>query len=103
MVPLEGADGFDRVLHCAETIARLALPREPSLFTLDMRRARRRGKILIDVHRNHRGATMASAYSVRERPRAMVSTPLDWSELARDVRPEEFHMANMGLRVTSRV
>ena len=73
----------------------MARTREPSLFTLDMRRARRRGKILIDVHRNHRGATLISPYSVREHPLATVSTPLEWAELERPMYPEDFHMKNI--------
>jgi bifunctional non-homologous end joining protein LigD len=102
MVPLDARETYDRVLTCAETIARLAIAREPSLFTLDMRRARRRGKILIDAHRNHRGATLVSPYAARERPGAPVSTPLEWSELERDVRPDDYHMGNLMLRLATR-
>jgi bifunctional non-homologous end joining protein LigD len=95
MVPLATVHSFDQVLTAAETITRMARTREPSLFTLDMRRARRRGKILIDVHRNHRGATLISPYSVREHPLATVSTPLEWAELERPLYPEDFHVKNI--------
>ena len=64
------------------------------LFTLDMRRARRRGKILIDVHRNHRGATLVGPYGAREYPGAPVATPIEWAELERPLYPEEFHVRN---------
>ena len=94
MVPLAPVHGFDQVLAAAETITRMARQREPSLFTLDMRRARRRGKILIDVHRNHRGATLVSPYAVREYPGAPVSTPLEWHELERGIYPEDFRLVN---------
>jgi bifunctional non-homologous end joining protein LigD len=94
MVPLSPVHGFDQVLAAAETITRMARQREPSLFTLDMRRARRRGKILIDVHRNHRGATLVSPYAVREYPGAPVSTPLEWPELERGIYPQDFHLRN---------
>jgi bifunctional non-homologous end joining protein LigD len=102
MVPLAPSHSFEQVLTAAETITRMARTREPSLFTLDMRRARRRGKILIDVHRNHRGATLISPYSVREHPLATVSTPLEWAELERPVYPEDFHMKNIAERLRSR-
>ena len=95
IVPLAPVHSFDQVLTAAETITRMARTREPSLFTLDMRRARRRGKILIDVHRNHRGATLISPYSVREYPLATVSTPLEWAELERPLYPEDFHVKNI--------
>ena len=101
IVPLAAAHSFDQVLTAAETITRMARTREPSLFTLDMRRARRRGKILIDVHRNHRGATLISPYSVREHPLATVSAPLEWSELERPIYPEDFHLKNIQDRLRS--
>jgi bifunctional non-homologous end joining protein LigD len=102
IVPLGPSHSFDQVLLAAETITRMARTREPSLFTLDMRRARRRGKILIDVHRNHRGATLISPYSVREYTQAPVATPLEWPELERALYPEDFHLRNIRDRLAER-
>lgn len=102
MVPLTPTHTFDQVLTAAETITRMARTREPSLFTLDMRRARRRGKILIDVHRNHRGATLVSPYSVRENGTATISAPLEWSELERAVYPDDFHLRTIRERLAQR-
>jgi len=99
MVPLATAHSFEQVRTAAEVITRLARTREPRLFTLDMRRARRRGKILIDVHRNHRGATLVSPYGVREYAGATVSTPVEWPELERALYPEDFHVRNMRERL----
>jgi bifunctional non-homologous end joining protein LigD len=94
MVPLAPSYSFEQVRTAAETITRLARTREPSLFTLDMRRARRKGKILIDVHRNHRGATLVSPFSAREYTTATVSMPLEWPELERALYPEDFNVRN---------
>jgi bifunctional non-homologous end joining protein LigD len=101
MVPLEPVHSHEQVLAAAETVTRMARTREPSLFTLDMRRARRRGKILIDVHRNRRGATMISPYSVREHT-PTVSTPLEWPELQRATYPEDFHLGNVRERLAQK-
>jgi bifunctional non-homologous end joining protein LigD len=95
LVPLRPEYSFAQVRTAAETITRLARVREPSLFTLDMRRARRRGKILIDVHRNHRGATLVTPWAVREFATATVSTPLEWPELERSIYPEDFTLATI--------
>ena len=95
MAPLTPTHSFEQVRTAAELVTRLARSREPSLFTLDMRRARRRGKILIDVHRNHRGATLVGPYCVREYAAATVSTPLEWPELERALYPEDFHVRNI--------
>jgi bifunctional non-homologous end joining protein LigD len=102
LVPLEPVYTYDQVFTAASAITRLARHREPSLFTFDMRRARRRGKILIDVLRNRRGATLVSPYSVREYPGATVSTPLDWSELEGRAYPEDFHLRNVRERLAER-
>ncbi len=102
LVPLEPAHSFEQVLAAAETITRMARQREPSLFTFDMRRARRRGKILIDVLRNRRGATLVSPYAVREFPGAPISAPLEWSELERGIYPEDFHIGNIRERLRAR-
>ncbi|HXG15333.1 MAG TPA: non-homologous end-joining DNA ligase [Calidithermus sp.] len=99
LVPLAPVYSWEQVLTAAETITRLARQREPSLFTFDMRRARRRGKILIDVLRNRRGATLVSAWAVREYPGAPVSAPLRWSELEKSIYPEEFHFGNIRQRL----
>jgi bifunctional non-homologous end joining protein LigD len=99
MVPLEPVYSFEQVYTAAETITRMARQREPRLFTFDMRRARRRGKILIDVLRNRRGATLVSPFAVREYPGAAVSAPLEWAELERSVYPEDFHMGNIRERL----
>ena len=100
MVPLDPVHSFEQVRTAAEVVTRLARTREPTLFTLDMRRARRRGKILIDVHRNHRGATLVGPYCAREYAAATVSTPLEWAELERALYPEDFHVRNIRERVT---
>ena len=100
MVPLAPVHSFEQVRTAADTVTRMARHREPSLFTLDMRRARRRGKILIDVHRNHRGATLVSPYAVREDPAATVSTPLEWRELDRGLYPEDFDLRNVWERLS---
>jgi bifunctional non-homologous end joining protein LigD len=58
MAPLAPIHGFDQVLAAAETITRMARQREPSLFTLDMRRARRRRPV---CHNESRSGRLESA------------------------------------------
>lgn len=102
MVPLEPCYSFDQVMTAASVITRMARQREPSLFTFDMRRARRRGKILIDVLRNRRGATLVCPWAAREYTGAAVAMPLEWSELEQSVYPEDFHLRNARERLRER-
>ncbi|HVD09307.1 MAG TPA: hypothetical protein VNB88_01565, partial [Gaiellaceae bacterium] len=61
-------------------------------------KAKRRG-VLIDANQNGEGKTIASAYSVRPRPGAPVSTPLRWDEVTEDLEPLDFTMALVLARV----
>ena len=62
--------------------AALAASREPRVFTIEQRKAKREGKILIDFMRNGYALTSVAPYSVRARPKAPVATPLHLDELS---------------------
>jgi bifunctional non-homologous end joining protein LigD len=53
---------------------------------------RKRRGVLIDANQNGEGKTIASAYSVRPRPGAPVSTPLRWDEVKASLEPRDFTM-----------
>jgi bifunctional non-homologous end joining protein LigD len=58
--------------------------------------------VLVDHRQNGHGKTIASVYSVRPRPGAPVSTPLEWEELTEDVRPGDFGLREALERVEQR-
>jgi bifunctional non-homologous end joining protein LigD len=95
MIPLEPAYTRVQIRAASEYIASRVRARDPSLFSFDVRRARRRGKIFIDVSRNQLGATLVSPWAVREYASATVSTPLDWTDLEGPMYPEDFTLANV--------
>jgi bifunctional non-homologous end joining protein LigD len=53
---------------------------------------KKRAGVLVDHRQNGHGKTIASAYSVRPKPGAPVSTPLRWEELTEDISPRDFSM-----------
>jgi bifunctional non-homologous end joining protein LigD len=71
----------------------------PERFTTLASRARRKGRIFIDYLRNAQGATAVAPYSLRARANAPVATPIDWNELAADVRFDHFNLRNVPARV----
>jgi bifunctional non-homologous end joining protein LigD len=83
VAPLAPADGWDACLAFARGVADEIETREPSGFTTEMSKAKRRGRILLDVMRNVRGATSVAAFSTRARAGAPVSLPLEWEALDR--------------------
>jgi bifunctional non-homologous end joining protein LigD len=60
---------------------------KPELYTSNMAKRARRGKIFVDYLRNGRNATFICAYSPRAREGAPVSVPISWEELAHGIDP----------------
>ena len=68
------------------------LARESDLVVSEFRNSRDPGTIFIDYLQNTRGKTMIAPYSLRAEAQATVSTPLEWKELKKGLRPEEFNI-----------
>jgi bifunctional non-homologous end joining protein LigD len=81
VVPLQRRLEFDAVREFARDVARLAAERDPKRLTIEQRKAKRGGRILIDVMRNAYAHTAVAPYAVRARPGAPVAAPLWWEEL----------------------
>jgi bifunctional non-homologous end joining protein LigD len=100
VLPLQRRLDFEVVRSFARGVAELAEAREPRLFTTEQRRARRAGRIYLDVLRNSYGHTSVAPYSVRARPHAPVATPLHWEELEdQATRPDRWTLASVPGRV----
>ncbi len=72
---------FPEVRRAALALARDVERRAPDLATSKWWKEERHG-VFIDYNQNAKDRTVASAYSVRPRPDARVSTPLRWDEVA---------------------
>lgn len=101
LVRLEPHWDYRAVRLAAETIARETAIRVPELATARWWKEQRGERVFVDFNQNAKDRTVASAYSVRPRPDARVSTPLDWDEL-RVRRPEEFTVATVLERFAER-
>jgi len=91
VAPITRRSTFKQTYSFAERASRLLEGRHPGLVTTEWLKKKRRG-VLVDHRQNGHGKTIASAYSVRPKPDAPVSTPLRWDELTEDVRPRSFGM-----------
>lgn len=99
-IPIERGPSQKDVWRVARDVARVLGRRSPSLFTLTYRVADRpRNRVLLDYNQNAEGRTLAAAYAARPNPRATVSAPLTWKEVADGVRPEWFTFETMLARV----
>ncbi len=88
---------FTDVRHAAIAFGRELERRLPGEVTTKWWKEERGERIFVDYNQNARDRTIASAYSVRPKPGAPVSAPLDWDELP-SVAPEDFTVATMPAR-----
>ncbi len=99
-IPLAAKYNYEHARTFAEIIATM-VQHELATFTTLERSLSKRGKdhIYIDFLQNKIGSTIACAYSLRPRPGAPVSTPLEWSELKKRLKPEQFNIKNTTKRL----
>ena len=100
LVPITRRSSFAETYEFAERVSRGVEERNPGLATTEwLKKKRPKGSVLVDHRQNGHGKTIASAYSVRPRPGAPVSTPLRWEELTPKVRPRDFGMREALARI----
>ena len=71
------------------------LAKENSLVVSELSETKKPGKVLVDYLQNSHGRTMASPYSLRAIPEATVSTPLEWSEVRKGIKPTELNISSV--------
>jgi bifunctional non-homologous end joining protein LigD len=102
VVALQRRLDYEDVREFARGLAELAAAREPQVFTTEQRKAKRGGKILIDVLRNAYAHTSVAPYSVRARSGAPVATPLRWEELEDSATtPRRFTLQSVPARIAA--
>ncbi|MES1226809.1 MAG: DNA primase small subunit domain-containing protein, partial [Bacteroidota bacterium] len=102
-VPCKRKYGYGEVRDFAKIIATLAHEQMPANTTIERSLSKRKKtQIYIDYLQNSRGQTLASAYSVRPKPGATVSAPLEWKEVKYGLKPTDFTIHNMLKRVTKK-
>jgi DNA ligase D len=89
--------GFIECRRAALALAREVERRHPDLATSKWWKEERGERVFIDFNQNARDRTVASVYSVRANPQAMVSAPFRWDELD-DVELGDFTMATVPAR-----
>jgi bifunctional non-homologous end joining protein LigD len=101
LVPIARRYGYDDSRKLSAALARALADAHPELITTEWSKSRRRG-VLVDANQNGPGRTIASVYSVRPRPGAPVSTPVEWDELTPELRAEDFTMEVVLGRIADR-
>lgn len=97
-VPVEPRWTFVEVRRAIIALARELERRLPDHVTTSWWKEERGTRVFVDYNQAARDRTIASAYSLRARPRATVSTPVRWDELDA-VEPEDFDLQTVPRRL----
>jgi bifunctional non-homologous end joining protein LigD len=81
VAPLDATAEWPAVSDFAERFSRAIAEAEPEMFTANIRKVQRKGRIFLDWLRNQRGSTAVMPYSARAREGAPVAAPIAWEEL----------------------
>ena len=100
LVPLNRRANFDKVREFAQDAAKLLAQRHSDKLTIEARKAKRRGRLLIDTARNAYAQTAVAPYAVRAKPGAPVATPLDWDEIGnKKLNSQSYNVRNIFRRL----
>jgi bifunctional non-homologous end joining protein LigD len=94
-IPLGAKYNYDQARQFAEMIAIMTQQQLPDTTTVERSLAKRsKHHIYVDYLQNKQGATLSCVYSLRPKPGASVSTPLDWKELKPGIDPRDYNIEN---------
>ncbi len=91
---------FTDMRHAAIAFGR-ELSRRTEGVTTKWWKEERGERIFVDYNQNARDRTIASAYSLRPKPGAPVSCPLDWEELSQLEEPATLNLTTVPERLTA--
>jgi bifunctional non-homologous end joining protein LigD len=100
-IPLGAKYNYEQSRQLAELIATLVHQELPSFTSLVRDPEKRKDKIYIDYLQNRPIQTICSPYSVRPKPGATVSAPLNWVEVKHGLKMQQFTIHGMLDRVKS--
>lgn len=100
-VPVEPKYDYGSIAKLAEQVATVVARAQSEVATVERsKRKRGTGMIYVDHMQNARGKSVVAPYSVRPKPGATVSAPLEWKEVERrKIKTDDFHIKNMLRRV----
>ena len=98
--PLDGQATWAEVSSLGTAIARRLCREHDELFTTEFYKKARKGRLYLDTERNHLGATFVAAYSLRGKPGAPISLPIEWDEVEDPaLAPDGFTLRNVEARL----
>jgi bifunctional non-homologous end joining protein LigD len=96
-VPIKPKYSYEQIADFAKRVAQLIEQANPEVATLERSlKKRKKARIYVDHMQNARGKSVVAPYSVRPKPGATISAPLEWSEVkGKRVTISDFTIKNM--------
>ena len=98
-VPLGAKYTFEQATEFTRLIATITHSKLPEITSIERSPSKRRKLVYLDFLQNHKGVCNASVYSIRPKPGATVSTPLDWNEVNKSLDPKKFTIKTVPKRL----
>ncbi|HEX8041367.1 MAG TPA: DNA ligase D [Chryseosolibacter sp.] len=93
-IPLAARYTYEDSKEFGRAIATAVHSEIPDFTSIERLTSKRRGKIYIDFLQNRPQATVAGPYSLRPKPGAPVSMPLQWEEVKKGLKMTDFNIRN---------
>jgi bifunctional non-homologous end joining protein LigD len=100
-VPLGAKFTYEDSKEFARAVVKIVHAQLPGFTTIERKVSDRGGKMYLDFLQNRPQATVAGPYSLRPKPGAPVSMPLQWEEVKKGLKTTQFTIANAVARVRS--
>jgi bifunctional non-homologous end joining protein LigD len=102
LVPWTAAGGYDAARGWALRVGERVVQNMPSRATVERSKAKRGGRVYVDVMQNARGHHAVPPYVLRAVPGAPVSMPLHWREIKAGLRPTDFNIRGIFSQLSRR-
>ena len=93
-VPILPKYSFEDMMLTVKNLAHEFVKRNSNSVTLRMNKEKRKGKLLLDIFRNHKGHTTVAPYSLRGKKGAPISMPIQWQQLESINTSQAFSLDN---------
>ncbi len=94
LVPIEKRYTFRQTRDFVHAVGIQLMKASPSVVS-EFKDTKTPGKVFMDYTQNSHGRTMVCPYSLRVTEDAAVSTPIEWSNLKKKIKPSEFNIKSV--------
>lgn len=102
LAPWAGRGGDDAAREWAMEIAESVVAELPDVATVERSKAKRNGRLYLDIMQNVRGHHMVAPYTLRTTATATISMPIEWRQVRRGLSPEQFALASVFRKLSRR-